>query len=150
MFSTFDQLNNYHREVWSLINKFDSFDIKSIPYKNNYDTIMLIDDASKLNLYDGSIDIKFDFETCRPSIPSTNWRNSNDDQHIFKGSIINEEQHEAFLHAPISNQNPEIQHILENHFGLQDTYKGKMNGSLQREFRKLYSTPKIRETSIHI
>ena len=55
----FYHLNNYQREVWSLINKFDSFDIKSIPYTNNSDTSMLIDEASKLNLYDSSIDMKF-------------------------------------------------------------------------------------------
>ena len=82
MFSTFYHLNNYQRDVWSLINKFDSFDIKSIPYTKNYDTIMLIDEASNLNIDDGSIDMKFDVETCRPLIPSTDWRNSSDDQHI--------------------------------------------------------------------
>ena len=69
----------------SLINKFDSFDIKSIPYTENSDTSMLIDEASNLNLDDGSIDMKFDVETCRSLIHSTNWRNSNDDQHISKG-----------------------------------------------------------------
>ena len=61
------------------MNKFDSFGIKSIPYTENYDTIMLIDEASNLNLNDGSIDIKFDVNTCRPLIPSIDWRNSNDD-----------------------------------------------------------------------
>ena len=60
MFSTFDHLNNYQREVWSLINKFDSFDVKSIPYTNNFDINMLIDEASKLNLDDGSINMNFD------------------------------------------------------------------------------------------
>ena len=43
MFNTFYHLNNHQWEVWSLINKFDSFNIKSIPYTENYDTIMLID-----------------------------------------------------------------------------------------------------------
>ena len=76
MFITFYHLNNYQREVWSLINKFDSFDIKSIPYTNNSDTIMLVDESSNLNLNDGSIDIKFDVDTCMPLIPSTDWRNS--------------------------------------------------------------------------
>ena len=88
---------------------------------------MLIDEASKLNLYDSSIDMKFSAETYRPLIPSTNRRISNDDQHVIrhlqsghtsKGSIINEEQHEALLQAPISDQNYEIQDLLENHFGL--------------------------------
>ena len=52
---------------------------------------MLIDEAFNLNLDDGSIDMKFDVETWRPLIPSTDWRNPSDDQHISKGSIINEE-----------------------------------------------------------
>ena len=89
MFNTFYHLNNHQQEVWSLINKFDSFDIKSIPYTENSNTIMLIDEASNLNLDYDVIDMKFD--TCRPSIPSTSWRNSNDHRHTFKGSIFNEE-----------------------------------------------------------
>ena len=102
MFNTFYHLNNHQREVWSLINKFDSFNIKSIPYTKNSDTIMLIDEASSLNLDDGSIAIKFDVENCRPLIPSIDWRNSNDDQHMSNGSIINEEQYEVFLQALVS------------------------------------------------
>ena len=58
---------------------------------------MLINDASKLNLDDGSINMNFDVETCRPLIPSTDWRNSSNDQHTSKGSMINEEQHESLL-----------------------------------------------------
>jgi hypothetical protein len=112
-----------------LINKFDSFNIKSIPYIENFYTSMLIDGASNLNLDDGSIDMKFDVETCRPMIPSSDWRNSNDDRHTSKGSIINEEQHEVFLQALVSYQNSEIQDLLENHFGLQDTFKRIMNRS---------------------
>ena len=79
MFSTLYHLNNYQQEVWNLINKFDPFDIKSIPYTGHFDTIMSINEASNLNLNDASIDIKFDVDTCRPLIPSTYWRNSNDD-----------------------------------------------------------------------
>ena len=105
---------------------------------------MLIDESSKLNLYDSSIDMIFFAETCRPLIPSTNGRISNDDQHVLihsqsgntsKGSIINEEQHEVLLQALISDQNFEIQDLLENYFGLQDTFKRKMNESSQRKFR---------------
>ena len=70
--------------------QFDSFDIKFIPHTNNFDTSMLIDEASNLNLDDGSIDMKFDVEICRPSIQSTDWRNSNDDQHISNGPIVTE------------------------------------------------------------
>ena len=71
MFNTFYHLNNYQQEVWSLINKFYLFDIKSIPYIENFDTIMLINEASNLNCDYDSIDMKFDDETCRPLIPST-------------------------------------------------------------------------------
>ena len=101
-----------------MINKFDSFDIKFIPHTKNYDIIMLIDDASNLNLNDGSLDIKFDVDTCRPFILSTDWRNSNDDRYTFKGLIINEKQHEVLLQDLVSDQNSKIQNLLENHFGL--------------------------------
>ena len=57
---------------------------------------MLINEASKLNLYDISIDMKFDVETCRPLIPCTDWRNLNVDQYTSKGLVINEKQHEPF------------------------------------------------------
>ena len=126
MFNTFHHLNKHQQEVWNLIRKFDSFDIKSIPYTENSDTIMLIDEASNLNL---DYDKKFD--TCRPSIPSTEWINSNDDQYTSKGSIIKEKQHEVFLQALVSNQNSKIQYLLENHFGLQDTFKRTINESSQ-------------------
>jgi hypothetical protein len=72
---------------------------------------------SKMRL-NSSIDMKFDVETCRPFIPSTNWRNLNNEQHTSTGSILNEEQHGARLKAPISDQNSELQYLLENHFGL--------------------------------
>ena len=58
---------------------------------------MLVDEDSNLNLNDGSIHIKFDVDTCRPLIPCTDWRNSNDDQYTFKGLTINEKQHEVLL-----------------------------------------------------
>ena len=35
-----------------------------------------------------------------------------------------------------------MQYRLENHFGLQDTFKRTINESSQWKFRKLYSTPK--------
>ena len=60
--------------------------------------------------------MKVDVETCRPLIPSTDWRNLNDDRHTFKGSIVNEKQQESFLQVPVSDQNHELQDILENHF----------------------------------
>ena len=118
MFNTFYHLNNHQQEVWNLISKFDSFDIKSIPYIENSDTIMLIDEAFNLNLDYDSTDMKFHVDTCRSLIPSTNWRNPNDDQYTSKGSIINEKQHEAFLQTLVSDQNFEMQYLLENHFDL--------------------------------
>jgi hypothetical protein len=86
--------------------------------------------------------MKFDVETCRPLIPSTDWRNSKDDRYTSKESIINKKQHEDFLQALVSNQNSEMQYLLENHFDLQDTFKRTMNESSQRKLRKLYSTHK--------
>ena len=62
-------------------------------------------------------------------------------QYTSKRSIINKEQHEAFLQAP--DQKPELQYLLENHFGLQDTFKRTMKGYSQWEFRKLYYSPKL-------
>ena len=59
--------------------------------------VMLIDEASNLNLDYDSIDMKIHVDTCRPLTLFTDWRNSNDDQYTPKGSIINEKQHEAFL-----------------------------------------------------
>ena len=69
MFNTFHHLNKHQQEVWNLISKFDSFNIKSIPYIENFDTIIPIEEASNLNLDYDSIDLKFD--TYRPSIPIT-------------------------------------------------------------------------------
>jgi hypothetical protein len=63
MFSTFYYLKIYKQEVWSMINKFDSFDIKFILHTKNYDTGMLIDEDSNLNLDDVSTDMKFDVQT---------------------------------------------------------------------------------------
>ena len=101
-----------------MINKFDSFDINSIPYTDNCDTIIPIDEAYNLKIDYDSIDMKFDVETCRTLIPSIDWRNSNDDRYTSKGSIINEKQHEAFLEALVLDKNPERQYLLENHFDL--------------------------------
>jgi hypothetical protein len=84
MLCTSYHLRNHHQEVWSLINKFEAFNIKSIPRTKNYDTDMLINVASNLNIYDGLIDKIFYVEICRLSIPSTSWRISNDDQHIIE------------------------------------------------------------------
>jgi ribonuclease HI len=142
MLNIFHHLNKHQQEVWNLISKFDSFDIKSIPYTKNSDTIMLIDEAFNLNLDYESIDLNIAIETCRPSIPSIDWINSNNDRYTSNGSMIKEKQHEAFLQALVLDQNSEMQYLLENHFGLRDTFKRTVNESLQQKFRKLYSIPK--------
>ena len=103
---------------------------------------MLTDESSNLNLDDISIDLKFDVQTRMPLIPSTDWRNSNDDQHISKGKIINKKQHESRLEDLVSDQNLKLQDLLESYFSLEDMFKRKMNGSLQLKSRKLYSSPK--------
>ena len=90
MFNTFHHLNKHQQEVWNLISKFDSFDIKSIPYTENSNTIMVIDEASNLNPDYESIDLKFSFEICRPSIPSADWINLNNDRYTSNGSMIKE------------------------------------------------------------
>ena len=86
--------------------------------------------------------MNFEVENFRPLIPSIDWRNLNNDQHTSKGSVINEKQHESFLQASISDQNTEIQKLLENHFDLQDTFKRTMNDSSQQKLIKSYSTHK--------
>ena len=111
MFNTFHHLNKHQQEVLNLISKFDSFDIKCIPYTENFDTIMLIDEASNLNLDYESIDLKSAIETCRPSI-------SKNDRYTSNGSMIKEKQHETFFQDLVSDQNSEMQYLLENHFGL--------------------------------
>ena len=82
--------------------------------------------------------MKFDFETCRPLIPSTDRRKSNDDQYTSKGSIINEKQHEVLIQALVSDQNFEIQYLLENHFGLQDIYTKEQGMDIQDGSLEIY------------
>ena len=111
------------------------FRSKSIPYTENSDTIMLIDEASNLNLDYDSIDRKLHIKTCRSSISSVHWINLNNDRYTSKGSIINEKLHEVLLQSLVSDQNSEMQYLLE-------TFKRTMNESSQRNLRKLYSTHK--------
>ena len=56
--------------------------------------------------------------------------------------MIKEKQREAFLQALVSDQNSEMQYLLENHFDLQDTFKRTIIESSQQKLRKLYSTHK--------
>ena len=97
-----------------------------------------IEESYMTNNNDHSI-LLIDFST---SFNGTDWINSNNDRYTSNGSMIKEKQHEAFLQALVSDQNSEMQYLLENHFGLQDTFKRTINESSQWKFRKLYSTPK--------
>jgi ribonuclease HI len=106
---TSHHLKNYQREVWNLMNKFEAFNIKSIPHIENCDVDMLENVASNLILSDDfTHDIFFVELIYRPSIPSniTNWRIFDDDQQIidylhleytFRGLVIDDEQHESLL-----------------------------------------------------
>jgi ribonuclease HI len=76
-------LKCYQSEVWSLINKFSSFNINSIPRSSNVEADLLANVASKLLPADGLSPSAFSMELLfRPSIPDniTNWRVFEDDQ----------------------------------------------------------------------
>ena len=93
------------------MNKFEDFNIKSIPHTSNHESDMLANAASNLFPSDDFCHDKFSVELIyRPSIPDniTNWRVFEDDEQIinflhsedtFKGSVIDDEQHEALLQA---------------------------------------------------
>ena len=101
------------------MNKFEAFNIKSIPHTLNHEAEMLANAASNLCPSDDFSHDKFYVELIyRSSIPDniTNWRVFKDDEQIiiflhskdtFKGSIIYDEQHEALLQASASEENPE-------------------------------------------
>lgn len=102
-----------------LINKFEAFNIKSIPCSMNSEGDMLANVASNLcPSVDFSHD-KFSVELIyRSSIPDNimNWRVFEDDEQIInflhsedtlKGSVIYNEQHEALLQDSTSEENPE-------------------------------------------
>ena len=108
---TSNHLKNYQREVWELINKFEAFNIKSIPRAMNSKANMLANAISNLcPSVDFSHDKFFVELIYSPSIPNniTNWRVFKDDEKIikflhledtFKGSVIDDEQHESLLQA---------------------------------------------------
>ena len=96
------------------MNKFKAFNIKSIPCTLNFEANMLANVASNLCPSDDFSQDKFFVELIyRPSIPDniTNGRVFKDDDQIinflhsedtFKGSVIDDEQHESLLQASIS------------------------------------------------
>ena len=74
---TSNHLKNYQREVWDLMNKFEAFNIKSIPRTLNHEADMLANAASNLFPSDDFSHEKFSVELIyRPSVPDniTNWR----------------------------------------------------------------------------
>jgi ribonuclease HI len=79
-------LKCYQSEVWSLMNKFSSFNINSIPRLNNTEEDLLANVASKLLPAKGISPNAFSVELLfRPSVPDniTNWRVFDDDQQII-------------------------------------------------------------------
>jgi ribonuclease HI len=102
-------LKCYQSEVWSLINKFFSFNINSIPRLNNTEADLLANVASKLLPAEGLSPNAFSVELLfRPSVPDniTNWRVFDDDQKIinflhmeetFQGAVIDEQTHDDNL-----------------------------------------------------
>ena len=62
-------LKNYQQEVWNLMNKFEAFNIKSIPHIENSDTSMLANSASNNDPTYDRFSIEFIYS---PSIPNNN------------------------------------------------------------------------------
>ena len=58
--------------------------------------------------------------------------------------ILSRDQYEAPLQAVVSDQHSENQNILENHFGLQETFRRTMNGSSQLKFVNLSPKPVVK------
>ena len=88
---TSNHLKNYQREVWYLMNKFEYFNIKSIPHTLNFEADMLAIAASNLFPSDDFSHDKFSVELIyRPSIPDniTNWRVFEDDEQNYKFSTF--------------------------------------------------------------
>jgi hypothetical protein len=102
-------LKNYQTEVWSLIHKFLSFNINSIPRSSNSEADLLANVASKLLSVEGLSPNAFLVELLfRPLIPDniTNWQLFDDDQQIinflhmedtFQDAVIDESTHNENL-----------------------------------------------------
>ena len=143
---TSNHLKNYQREVWELINKFEDFNIKSIPLSMNSKVEMLANAAPNLCLCDDfSHDNFFVKLIYRPSIPDNimNWRVFEDDEQIikflhskdtFKGLVIDNEQRESLLQDSSSEENPGHSNgmpkniiRLDKLFDLQDKFRRPTN-----------------------
>ena len=136
------------------MNKFEAFNIKSIPPIKNYNANMLENVTSNLSPSNDFTHDRFFVEVIyRSSIPYniTNWGIFDEDQQIIEGtlrvSVIDDEQHESLLQASISEEKLELRDIfpknivrMENHFDLQDTFrKTKNNSSWKYEVIDIYS-----------
>jgi ribonuclease HI len=146
-------LKYYQSEVWSLINKFSSFNINSIPRSSNTEADLLANVASKLLPADGLSPSAFSVELLfRPSIPDniTNWRVFDDDQQIinflhmeetFQGAMIDEQTHEDNLRdftvipnlkppealSDMVNSLPKSVARLEKFYDFEDKFKKSVN-----------------------
>ena len=106
------------------MNKFEVFNIKSIPHTLNSKADMLANVASNLCPSDDFCHDKCYVELIyRSLIPDniTNWRVFEDDKQIikflyskdtFKGSVIDDEQHESLLQASASEEKSEHSNIM--------------------------------------
>ena len=122
--------------------KFKAFKIRSIPQSLNTKSDMMANVASNIFPSNDFLHDKFSTELIyRSSIPDNimNWRIFEDDEQIinflnsqdtFKGSIIDDEQHEALLQALASEDKPEYSNFmpkiiirLEKLFDLQDKFQ---------------------------
>jgi ribonuclease HI len=119
-------LKSYQSEVWSLMNKFSSFNINSIPRLNNAEANLLANVASKLLPAEGLSPNAFSVELLfQPSVPDniTNWRVFDDDQQIinfmhmeetFQGAVIDERTHNDNLHYFTVIPNPKSPEALSD------------------------------------
>jgi nitrogen regulatory protein PII-like uncharacterized protein len=106
------------------MNKFEAFNIKSIPRTLNHGADMLANATSNIFPTDDFSHDKFYAELIyRLLIPDNimNWRVFEDDEQIinflhskdtFKGSVIDDEQHETLLQALASEKKPEESNII--------------------------------------
>ena len=128
------------------MNKFEAFNIRSIPHSLNYEAYMLANAASNVCPSNDFSHDKFYVELIYRMLilrNIMNWRIFEDDEQIinflhsedtFKGSIINDEQHESLLQASPSEDKLEYSNVmpkniirLEKLFDLQDKFKRPTN-----------------------
>ena len=128
------------------MNKFEAFNIRSIPHYLNFEVDMLANATSNLCPRNDLSHDKFFVELIyRPSIPNNimHWKVFEDDEQIinflhaedtFKGLVIDDEQHESFLQASALEDKPEHSNgmpkniiKLEKLFDLYDKFRRPTN-----------------------